>query len=183
MPGPMDIRVTVDDSAVRRMLDDVRRNATPRAEVSALNETSKRIRTAGAREVAAKRNLPVGLVRQRIFFGGSRRATRARKRALLDVGLSDVGVHRLKPRQTRAGVKAQGGRKYPNAFLARPRAGWSPQLVFRRTGRARYPIEVVKVPIKLQTRRTLDRLVLREGGVIFKRVFEQQMKRFTARYR
>lgn len=56
------------------------------------------------------------------------------------------------------GVRAAGGHSWPTAFIAKSRTGH--KHVFRRKGKARLPIEIIRIPIEDPTERAIDRRLI-----------------------
>lgn len=146
------------------------------ATVSAINTTAAQVKNRGAREVAAAVKLPVKPVKSKIVF--NRRRDGANKRRLhanLNFYFRPVPASSIGARQTKAGVSARGGHRWPGAFIAQPRRGGKPQ-AFKRQGAARYPLDVMKVDLSPEGPRIMRKVVERDSAPIFKKKFEHELK-------
>lgn len=152
-------------TAVSR-LSAVSKKAVPVATARAINQMGTGAERQTARDVAKSENIPQKLIRQRITVLKKSSASDFRRR--IRVRRSDVPASAIgKARQTKRGVSVRQHR-FAGAFLADGSKGYgkylkssrrqgrrayqdtslSRQQVLTRTGKDRYPIEVVTVPIK-----------------------------------
>jgi len=136
-------------------LHELDRQLVPRALAQAVNRVARRVITRCTREVAKETRVPQKLVRQRVRL---RPATpgHADPTARLVVNRGDLpaislGTARLQlsRRKTVAGrhgsVLKIGRFTFRNAFIQQLANGrWH---VLQRTGRSRYPVQVVKIPL------------------------------------
>ena len=108
------------------------------AAARALRRTAQWLRTHSSREIAKELRITQSPIRHR--YNVYSRATA--KEIKLWVGLRPIGVHYLgTPKQTPDGV-AVGHRRYDGAFISPMKS--TQRLVFRRKGRERLPIEMVR---------------------------------------
>lgn len=142
-------------------LNSLSRMIVPDATAKALNRVAGRTITQGSRKVAKeatvddnrKKGLPVRLVRQRSRL---RRARHDRLIASIKINRGNLpaiklGTARVRLSRRKGAKHGQGNvlkvgpYTFRNAFIQRLANGrWQ---VMRRVGRARYPIDVVKVPL------------------------------------
>lgn len=134
---------------------------TKRASSAALNKTAAKIRTQVVRGVSKETRIPGKHIRKRVYI---KRSSARTQFARLTAYRRDISLNSLKPRQLKKGFSA-AGRKYPSAFRAKGRNG--SEQIFQRKGKARYPIEVVKVPISEH----VDRITPKVARQIFKREY------------
>ncbi|EKO3392590.1 phage tail protein [Vibrio fluvialis] len=152
-------------SAIHR-LSAVSKRAVPVATARAINKMSTMAERQTAKDVAKSENMPQKLVRQRIAAIKKSNARDLRRRVRLR--RSDVPAVQLgKVRQTRRGVSVRQ-RRFNGAFLADGSKGFGKyrparhrqggrayqdtslrsQQVLQRTGKGRYPLQVVTVSIE-----------------------------------
>lgn len=158
---------------------------TDKALVRALNRALDQSATAANREIRKTYNLKASAVaktfnKKRTFQGSLLPA------ATLEIKGARIGLIEFAARQNRTGVsvsiKVGGGRKtVPHAFITTVRSGYTG--VFRRTGKARYPIKTLRsisVP-----RAFLNRVVLQAVKAVavtsFMTNYRQQIKFLGAR--
>ncbi|MCG6268308.1 phage tail protein [Vibrio furnissii] len=150
--------------------------AVPVATSRAINQMGLAIERQTARDVAKEENTPMKVIRARIR--ALRKASAKDPRRRIRVRLRDLPAVMLgKPRQNRRGVTVRR-RRFDGAFVAdgskgfgkyrrrsgRRRASYqatslSRQQIFQRTGKERYPLEVVTVPIEKPLTRHFERNV------------------------
>lgn len=133
-----DVRITVDDRAVRRYLASVERGVAKTATLRAINDTARRAHTESVREVAKRMGVVQKRVRKDLTLS---RATRARLVAVITAKGRPLPLIGFRARQLRRGVKARAWgqqRLYPHTFIATMPSGH--RGVFVRVGRGRLPI-------------------------------------------
>lgn len=140
-------KVKGDLRAIERALSQEPKLAKAAA-ISALNKTVAQAQTAGVRELAKRKSLPVRLVKRRTKI---QRANAKRQIATLIALTAGLPVDQLKYSEAKKGGIRAAGNRYPHAFAAN--VGASKALVFERksiNGQrvARLPIERVKIPIR-----------------------------------
>lgn len=96
-------------------------------------------------------------------------------------GLDPIALVYLKPRKRAAGVSAMGGRYAPGGFIARASGkggGGKGQQVFKRTGKARLPIEKVDADIQIPAQKWLEDELLGGGEFEnrFMSIYERELK-------
>lgn len=134
-------------------LDALSKTAVPRAESQAVNRVAGRAISRSASQVSKEARVPLKLVRGRAKLKkaspGRPIATIRVKRGdlpVINLGSVRMQVSRRSGNSRGAGsVLKVGNRSFPGAFVQRLSNGrWQ---VMRRTTKARYPIEVVKIPM------------------------------------
>jgi len=124
----------------------------PRAVASALNKTGQRVVTRTVKGVAKSLVVPQKEVRKRVYLS---RANAKNMRVRVRNYYRGISAINLKARDTGKGgwlgrkgrgVRAQGKRHYPNAFIAYGRKG--NRHVFERQGVDRFPLKVQRIQIK-----------------------------------
>lgn len=111
-----EISLTVDDSQFQRMVA-ARDPIYLAAGVSALNKASRKVRTQVIKRAATLLRMPPTPIRKRTYFRNARRNFRPHVTLLIYTkGIAISGPFR--PRRTKKGVSADGGRRYPGAFVA-----------------------------------------------------------------
>lgn len=90
-------------------------------------------------------------------------------------GLNDIPLARLKPKQTKEGVTAMGGRSVKGAFIANMFG--RPQ-VLKRVGKARFPLQVQKAEIATASTKYIDHDLVAniEFDRKFLEIFERELK-------
>lgn len=124
-----------------------------KALVSSINRVQRWVVTQSARAAAKAAAAPVASVRARARI---RFADKGDISGSIWIGLNPVGAHRLRPRQTKAGVSA-GKHRLPGAFIATGKSG--KPIVFKREGRARLPIEKQEIEIEAAARPAIENQV------------------------
>jgi hypothetical protein len=139
---------------VLKNLENVEKKALPRASVQAVNRVAARAVSVSTREVAGSTRVPRKLINQRAKLT---RATLRKPSATIKVnrgnlpaiklGVASVRLNRRKG-MSKGGAVLQIGRfKFPGAFIQRLNNGrWH---VLRRSSKARYPVEVVSIPLAM----------------------------------
>ena len=149
---------------LNRKLEQISTKESARATSAALNKTVRRGRTLLSRSVARDVRVKVGEVRKRVSFS---RSTAATQRAEIRMGVRDIPVIslisrskiiRAIPRGTnKRGVRIPG-HDFPGAFINPVHGGTSIQ-VLKRTSSKRYPLRVIKIPIRHAARYHFKRLL------------------------
>jgi hypothetical protein len=143
IPTPeLEVSVTDNVKDVLSSLNELERQAIPKAVVRSLNRTVSSVNTQANRRIAKVMGTTVGTVKSRITL---LKANSSRWIASLKAGGRPFRLAHFKPRQTKQGVTAAawGKRKvYKHTFLATVKAGdTGVQGVFVRTGKKRLPIK------------------------------------------
>jgi len=135
-------------------LEALDQKVVPRASVQAINRVAGRAISKSTREVSGSSRVPRKLVNQRAKLT---RATLRKPRATIQVnrgnlpaiklGVASVRLNRRKG-MSKGGAVLQVGRfKFPGAFIQQLANGrWH---VLQRTTKARYPVEVVSIPLAI----------------------------------
>jgi hypothetical protein len=180
MANPQFIDARIDFRVMGEALDATIREMKLGAATS-INRSLMKARTQATREIAQNARIaPQRVVRRRMKIDrakpnalvgtlrvGIREVSVAHLAGAMDTGevgrserraFSDqqVGKYGLR-RQMGSGVKAYGGRHYPDAFLAKGRGDvW---MAFRRQGKRRLPLEALKINIQEEARAAIARLM------------------------
>ena len=152
----------------------------PRANASALNKVSRTARARSVRGVSAETRVPQKLLRKRIFLN---KATAKKQSAQIKNFVKPVSASGLLTKNqidkklgtgtNRRGVTAKGY-KWQGAFIQR---GKNENIhVFRRKGKKRLPIEVIKVPINASAQRVVPKVVRRLMKTDYPRLLKQDLK-------
>lgn len=174
------INIKGDLSAIERALKQEPKFAKAAA-VSALNKTIAQAQTAGVRELARRKNLPVRLVKRRTKL---QRANQRRLVATLIALTAGIPIDQMKYSATlKRGVTAAGAR-YPHAFTAL--VGAAKPLVFERKSVngarvARLPIERVKIPIRVPAETIFQAAVGNAVRTKLESIFERELRFRVAR--
>ena len=129
----------VDTRALEKKIKRTKREME-RAEVSAVNDTTKQLRTDASKEIRSSLRAKKKDVDRRLRIT---RAKPSNPTGSLTIRSRPLSLGAFKPRQTKAGVsvrirKGQGVKKYPGAFGPKiPRLGGG---VWKRVGKSRLPI-------------------------------------------
>ena len=190
-----DFEMRLDTSEFDRMVRESPRLAEI-ASSRALNRGIKKSRTSAIRRAAKDVGIPQKAIRKRAFL---RKATRRRLNALLTIIAKPINPAVLRStRQTGkpgrpphgrkgGGVKASKGRFWKSAFIpTRGEVGShlvalgairpTKNVVLRRTTKKRYPLEVIKIPIRDEVERAVQTSALKEGRQVFERELPRQME-------
>lgn len=133
-------------------LNSISTTAVPKATSQAVNRVAVRAISRSSRRVASETRITTKLIRERAKI---KRASPARPVATIKVnrgnlpaiklGVARVQLSRRKSLSRAKSVLKVGRFSFPGAFIQRLKNGrWH---VMRRTAKARYPIEVVKIPV------------------------------------
>lgn len=113
------------------------------AAMRALNKTARWLRTQAVREISAQQQIPQKLIRERLNI---LKANRRDLKAFIHTKLSSIPANKLgRLRQTPTGARA-GKLMFTGAFVATMPSG--KRSVFKRKGRARLPIQEIKLSIR-----------------------------------
>lgn len=137
MPGfRLNLELADGLAAVPEILNRTRRQLDLAA-ARALRKTAQWLRTHSSREIAKELRIVQSPIRHRYNLYSEAAGNTVK----VWVGLQPISVHYLgNPRQTATGVQV-GHRNFDDAFLGSMRGG--PEMVFRRKGRERLPLERV----------------------------------------
>ncbi|MBK5072229.1 phage tail protein [Budviciaceae bacterium CWB-B4] len=135
-----------------RNLNSISKTAVPRASVQAINRVASRAVSHSTRDVATKTRVPRKLVKQRAKLT---RATLRKPVATIKVNRGNLPAIKLGAASVRLSRRINGRRngsvlqigrfKFPDAFIQQLSNGrWH---VLKRSTKARYPIEVVSIPM------------------------------------
>lgn len=139
------------------------------AAARALRKTANWLRTHSSREIARELGIAQSPIRHRYNVYSQATAFELK----LWVGLEPLSVHSLgTPKQTATGVSV-GHREYADAFIAPMKS--SKKLVFRRKGRERLPVEIVKEDWEHEGTTSLERWEKRAMNR-FVELFEQESR-------
>ena len=151
----MAVTIVGMDKAIAN-LGQISEMAVPRAAARSVNRIAARAIKESSSRVATQTKVPVKLVRQRAYL---KKATARKPNAVLRINRGDLPAINLGVASTRVskrkgvnGVLKVGNFSFPGAFIQQLSNGrWQ---VMRRTTKARYPIEVVKIPMATQLTQT-----------------------------
>ena len=167
---PVIVEVDGDDLESLKAAVGATDEIAEKALVRALSRTIRWVNTRVRRLIAAEAGVPSGVVKFRLRM---RLPTKGSRSASIWIGLNPVPAHRLKARQTRAGVTA-GKHRFAGAFLAGGNS--QRQVVFEREGRSRTPIRVVKIDIEEKARKAIEGRAWPEAERRLLDEFERQMR-------
>lgn len=145
----LDLKVELDPRALQRLTDGfaLSESAVRGAARRAVAKATKWTQMTASRKISAELRVAQKVMRSRLrtYVKG----TGEERKVWL--GLNSLAASRLgSPRQTRSGVQV-GRHQLPGAFIVRKYGGG----VYRRTGAARFPIELVKIPIREEAAQAL----------------------------
>lgn len=171
------INVDIDAHQLAGLIDDLA--ATEKQAQKALNTTLTKmaawIKTRSLKGLSAELKIQQKILRRRL------KSTRLQKRGdgsqvTVWFGLDAISMIYLQAKETKAGVKASGGRFVKGAFIANGANG--NQMVFKRRGAKRLPIEKQTVKIADQTEEYIeDNLITSaEFETRFFQIFEHELK-------
>ncbi len=156
------------------------KNEVPKAASSALNSVAKKSRTRIASVVAKSKKIKVGLVRKKIFI---RRSNPKSQRALItayaqDIPAVSVLTSRTLLAKARRGTNRKGvrvaGKQIDGAFINVVRRSGRFH-VLKRSGKSRYPIDVVKIPIANTVKRHSSKIVRAVHSRDFRRIYAREL--------
>lgn len=136
-------------------LHELDRQLVPRALAQAVNRVARRVITHSTRQVAQETGVPRKLVRQRVRLRlatpghadpTARLLVNRGNLPAISLGIARMQLSRRKTASSRHGSVLKVGRfTFQNAFIQQLANGrWH---VLQRTGRSRYPVQVVKIPL------------------------------------
>ena len=169
-----------------RKLRKIKNVEVLRANASALNKGTRTIRAKSLKAISAETRVPQKLLRKRIF---SNKATAKKQSAQIKSFIKPVSASSLLTKNqinnklgtgtNRRGVTAKGY-KWQGAFIQR---GKNENLhVFRRKGKKRLPLEVIKVPIDASAQRVLPKVARRFMKTGYPRLLKQDLKFRLSKY-
>lgn len=171
---------------LERKLQRYRTVEVARASSSAINRVTKMVRTEVVRKVSKGEKLPAKAVRRKTFI---KRSTAKSQRATFTAYTTDVSVAGLMRPSTlkskagrgtsRKGVRA-AGRTFPGAFI-NPGANGR-LMVYQRKGKARHPIQVVKISIREPVRRAVPSISQRLMRTDYRRLYANDLKFRVSKY-
>jgi hypothetical protein len=150
------IATTIDQELARAInnLNKVSKVAVPNASRRAINIVSRKVVTLSTREIAKNTKVPKKLVDRQVKMLKANRAHKHSKIRINREGISairlpnvQVQFKRRKGQMVRGSGRIRAGRHtFDNAFIAQMQNG--PWHIAQRKGKARLPIDVIKIPIK-----------------------------------
>lgn len=163
-----------DIKKLEKKLNAIAKKEVPKANYSALNKSSARIKTAVVKQVANRTGIKQKTLKKKVF---SSKATLKKGFVRMRHYREGVPLISQGARQNRKGVRALKT-QFAGAFIATPtirakRGNFrgKPQ-VFKRKGKGRYPLEVLKKSIK----NDVDNVFPRVTKVVFAREYEKLLK-------
>ena len=182
---------------VRAQTRDIERHlkaapgAIKRAQVQALNKTGAKVNTQTVRDTAKAVGVKQKFIRERIFFRGRLRATKNSLEAVILVkhaGIPSMKLGNVQSKRARKGRRGGAGIKvgkhyYPHGFVAQmPNGKW---LAVQRKGRARLPLEELKVKIiphaEQAAQRALRSVGRREYPIELERALKFQLSKIRSK--
>lgn len=179
------VKATLNASRMLKDMRRVREKIMPAAAVSALNTTGQRaVRTPAVGKIASDARVPKSRVSWRYTTKGIK--TKTRRLSMVKAKQPELVVSfywrkrttvsaislTTRPMQNEAGVRT-GGHFWPKAFIASSQ-GIGNRQVYKRLGRARYPIKVQAVELRAAGDRALTKYV-NLSGPFFVREYDRQM--------
>ena len=177
------IKLRGDLSAIERAIAQDPKLAKAAA-ASALNKAVAQAQTAGVRELAQAKKLPVRIVKRRTKIVRASARNLIARLVTLTAGLP---IDQLKAFDSKQGGINAGGKRYPHAFFAQ--VGAQKALAFERKvihGRraGRLPLERVKIPLNPEAdsifRAAVDRVLKNKLDAIFVQELSFRLARRTA---
>ena len=163
--------------SLNRKIHRLATTETQRATSSALNKTAAKIKTQVIRPVAKETRVQAKYVRKRVYIRRSKARTQYVR---ITAYRRDITLQSINPRQLKKGFSG-AGRRYPDAFRAKGRNG--KQQIFQRKGKARLPVDVVRIPIAATVDRVVpkvaERLLRQEYPRLLRRDLEYRAKRLA----
>ena len=180
--GGLSVDVRGDVKAITKSLGRIPKKVIVPSANFAINRTAATINTRVVRSTTRSERVPAKAVKKsgaitlkKSTFKTLTATITTRTRALNPVKW--LGARELK----RGGVSARGGHKWPKAFMAHGQHGNGP-FVFERKGKPRLPIKAHKVRLDhLDTGSRTQRWINRAGRGLFRKNFEREAKRRTAK--
>jgi hypothetical protein len=177
-----------DIKAVLRDLDVVDKKVQKRATSMSINRVATKVKSAGIKQIASATNVPQKLIRRMFDNTGTQtrkdRVTIRKARpkwpsAFIYFRTRSIPAILLNARQTKTGVRTRR-KVYPGAFINNAMGGG--KQVFKRRGKARYPIDAQKVDIKKRGEVIFFGLV-KKSGPDFRKEFDRNMRRLLLKVR
>jgi hypothetical protein len=169
MPVVLDVNIAEVDALARSVgaVESVVRKAMD----AALRRTARHVFTHVRRSVGRAANAPQKALKDRLRM----RVRRERGTAVIWVGLNPLNPVRVGARQTRRGVTARGGRRWDRAFIANGKNGR--ERVFRRTSKARLPLEAPMVSIEREVVAALQEADVPSATDFYFRTLRHELRR------
>jgi hypothetical protein len=146
-----------------------------RAAIFALNRTAEWMKGQVSKNLSAEKRLKLKLIRDRIAIV---RANRKNLQSLLSCSFRGILARDLgSMRQTSEGAKA-GGQLFPGSFIASLKPG-AKAGIYRRKGKARFPVKSVTIPIFDEAMKIVEELVGDEARPVFEKRFKHEISRLT----
>ena len=169
----MRIRVGFDDRRLRRSLRRLQDREIQAATVQALNRTAPTLRTAISRGVAQETGFPVGVIRRRIKLIRARLGNLAAVLDTLVLPIPLILARRVRDTRRR-GVRSAAANVNEGFIATMPRGHRG---VYVRRGKARLPIDEIKVSISDIVDEVGDEVLERRGPAEFQKNFDNQIRR------
>jgi hypothetical protein len=171
------MRTVSVDTQIEKIVGSI--NALPeqvsRAAIFALNRTAEWMKGQVSKELSAEKRLKLKLIRDRIAIA---RAGRKNLQSLLHCNFHGILARDLgSMRQTPVGAKA-GGQLFPGSFIASLKPG-AKAGIYRRKGKARFPVKSVTIPIFDEAMKIVEELVGDEARSVFEKRFKHEISRLT----
>ena len=176
MPSDLDRQI----ERFAKKLGKIKSIEVPRANASALNKSAQRVKTRSVQSISKQTRVPQKDIRKRVAIG---RATAKKQIAEVKSYVKPVPASALLTKAqiankigtgtNRQGVRAKGY-QWKGAFINRGRN--DNVHVFQRKGKARLPIEAVKIDIDKPARRIVKTVSRRVINSDYKRLLEQDLK-------
>lgn len=178
MAGQPALKITSEVEQVTKHMNQVGKKLIPGATAAAMTGTVREVRKKVLKQLRVNFRLPAGEVNKRARI---RRAKPKDWRAWIWWNTLQINPAKVwKARQSKRGVRA-GKYNYPGHFLAKGRGRGNVELVFRRKGKERYPIEARKLPVGA-TGENLFKIMIKRGATpIFRKKFRAGMKKRLAK--
>ncbi len=166
------------DKQINNILETI--NAYPeqlkRAAILAVNRTAEWLKGSVAKELSKNKRIKLKLIRDKITI---LKEDKRYIRRHLEFHLQDIPVMQLGGVKQNAIGTVAGGVLYPHAFIATLRKGVGKPNVYRRVGRERFPVKVVRVSIYEAAIKIIEDLLGLEATQVFKKRFLHEIKRIT----
>jgi hypothetical protein len=170
----MKISARMDNSGLKKFLQDTEKNVIPAATAAALNRAVQRTGTQTTRDVSSALRVPQKYIRARIRFGNRDRATRSRLDAKLYMVTRPLPVSAFgKPVRTKKGARVRG-MVYPGSFPATMPKGHVG--AYRRKSQSRFPLEEITRPIKEDLDRTASSNMDKIGVPEFEKRLQHEIR-------
>jgi hypothetical protein len=158
--------------SVEKIIDAlaVTEKAARRAAVRAINDTAKWLKSNASKEIAKETGVPSAFMKKRFFIRKAiAKQVDSPVSARISVNLYDVRALNLGPlKQTATGAKA-GKFTFDKAFVATMHSSRG-QSIYKRKGKARFPVSEMGVEIKTKAEPIIEKLVNEAPAVYDKRL-------------